>query len=165
LSARRRESPGGGCSGCGGVGSAGGRILSVRRADDLRQLARSYGRYDAVHIEVGLGELQTRSWEEQLLARYSACGCDAGAVAVIAAIAALPVLALVVPAIRSPEGAVLVPIWILAAALIGKALGIAYSRLRLHLEVRELTRMLTEAQGPIGRSRFHAHYQPVGTRL
>ena len=146
MSARRRESPGGarGCGGCGGVGSAGGRILSVRRTDDLRQLARSYGRYDSVHIEAGLGEVRTRSWEEQLLARYSACGCDAGAVAVIVAIAALPVLALVAPEIRSPAGAVLAPIWILVAALVGKTLGIAYSRLRLHFEVRELTRLLAE---------------------
>lgn len=151
MSARRRESPGPrGCSGCGGVGSAGGRILSVRRPDDLSRLTRSYGRHDAVHLEVGLDEAQTRFWEERLLARYAACGCDAGAVAVIVAIAALPLLALVAPAIRSPLGAVLVPAWILAAALIGKALGIAYARLRLHFEVGELTRLLTEDQRAIG---------------
>ncbi len=152
MSARRREAPGGarGCSGCGGVGSAGGRVLPVRRTDDLRQLARSYGRYDAIHLEAGLGEAQTRSWEERLLARYSACGCEAGAVAVIVALAALPAPALIVPAIRSPAGAVLAPVWILVAALIGKAVGIAYARLRLHFEVRELTRLLAGDQGVIG---------------
>lgn len=149
MSSRRRESPGAarGCSGCGGVGSAGGRTLSVRRPDDLRHLARSYGRYDAVHLEAGLGEAQTRSWEEQLLTRYSACGCDAGAVAVLVAIAVLPVLALVAPAIRSPAGAAIAPVWILAAAMIGKALGIAYARLRLHFEISELTLLISPRSG------------------
>jgi hypothetical protein len=137
------------CPGCGADGrSRGSRVLSIRRAEDLRSLTRSYGRFDGVSIKSAAIDTEARGrWEDGLLSAYSACGCDSGGLAVGASLLCLLLLAALDPGFRTVSGALVGIGLVIAAAVVGKALGIGIARIRLRRQVKALGPLLVPIAG------------------
>lgn len=134
------------CAGCGG--GVAGAILRARSGRDLAGLKRTWGRFEAIELATdALDESERVRWEARLLARYTACGCDTGAVAVLLALAGALVAGLASPNQPSWGGAGIALALCLAAALVGKVVGIAVARLRLARDVRRLGRLLDASGG------------------
>lgn len=120
---------------CGGKFPFDSRTLVATHAEDLDALLRTSGRFDAVVLRIDAIEQQDRvRWERRLVSAYTECGCDAGGLALLIALAAVTLSAFS----AHP------PSWILGigacfgAALGGKALGIGLARLRLWRDVRQI---------------------------
>jgi uncharacterized protein (TIGR03382 family) len=131
------------CSGCGGVVEA-RRVLRVRSRSDLARLTRSWNRFDRVDLVTDRLDADERErWERRLLSAYTECGCDAGGLTVLVALAGLVVFAVAFPRERTWTDAGLGLAATLAAAVVGKVAGIAVARIRLRRDIRRVRSFLT----------------------
>jgi hypothetical protein len=127
------------CAGCGGAVEV-GRVLHVRSERDLSRLSRTWNRYDRIRLVTDQLDADERGrWEERLLSAYANCGCDAGGVAVLLALVGLVVVAIAVPGARTWTAVGLGVATTVAAALIGKVVGVAIARLRLRRDIRRVS--------------------------
>ncbi len=127
-----------------------GELLSVRSASELDAvlqarpgLRRPRGR---VALEIpALGEAERGRWERLINRHYRACGCEAGAAMTVLSVVAYGVYLFLGGGLsaRGPLKVVALGIAVvLAAAVIGKGLGLLYARLRLLGLVAALRRRL-----------------------
>ena len=134
------------CAGCGGAVES-RRLLRVRSAVDLAQLARSWNRFDKIELATDRLEAGERErWERRLLSEYDECGCDAGGVAVLITLVGLVVFAVAVPHARTWTNVGLGVAATLAAAFVGKLAGIAVARVRMHRDIRRVQSFFGEQE-------------------
>ncbi|MBI3494147.1 MAG: hypothetical protein HY047_20565 [Acidobacteria bacterium] len=124
------------------------RALCIKTAADLGPLLRSFRRYDAIHIVSDAIAEDRDLWEQRLLSAYSDCGCTVGGAALVLTLGAWAVISLVSHETWTWRSAWLVIGACVAAALVGKAAGIAFARIGLRRDVRRLTLILA---GPASR--------------
>ena len=120
------------CQGCAGRVGVDRRTLCVGSGNDLGKLLRTFRRYDAVFILTpALAAEERRAWEHRLTDAYTECGCDAGAVSLVVALAIVCVVALFFPVAHTWLAVAAGGGFTLGMAIAGKIAGIAYARLRL----------------------------------
>ena len=134
------------CRGCGGR-TASDRTLVIADPHDLDQLRWTWKRFDDIRIVAGtLPPSQRDAWEDRLTSLYTECGCNAGGIATLLAIAVLGAAAIVAGRLSADiTGAAVALFAILGAATIGKAIGIAAARIRLRNERQRLRPLLEHA--------------------
>jgi len=128
-----------GCGACAGRFGTGPRTLCVRDAADLRSLLQKRPRFDSIRIVAPLPLDERLCWEQRLFALYDDCGCVVGSVALLCVLAATGLLALLQPASLGWQAIAIVLLMCFVAAVTGKFIGIAISRLRLRAAVRLLS--------------------------
>ncbi len=127
-----------------------GEVLSVRSASELDAVTRARpglrrprGR---VALEIPALEAAERArWERRVNRHYRACGCEAGAVLTVLAALAYGVYLLRFGGLSARAPLMVAALGIavvLAAAVVGKGLGLLYARLRLLGLVAALRRRL-----------------------
>ena len=120
---------------CGGKFPFDSRTLVATRAEDLDALLRTTGRFDVVLLRIdAISRDESAHWEQRLMRAYTECGCDAGGIALLIALAAIGASAFM----ANPPSWIAALIAVFGAALCGKALGIGLARLRLWRDVRQI---------------------------
>jgi hypothetical protein len=123
--------------------------LYIRTVGDLESLPkrrRRGGRPDRLVLDVeGLTEAEAKRWETRLSRYYFACGCEAGSVVLLLALAAYVVALAVAPggfgAANWRDAVAGVLIGFIAAGA-GKAAGLIHARWRLRTAIRTLASVL-----------------------
>jgi hypothetical protein len=117
-------------------------IRTVGDLESLLKRRRRGGRPDRLVLDVeGIAEADAKSWETRLSRYYFACGCEAGSVVLLVALAAYVVALAMAPGgfgaatWRDAVAGVLVGF---VAAGVGKAAGLIYARWRLRRTIRSL---------------------------
>ena len=130
------------CRGCGRKVTS-TRVLRVRTARDLARLTRTWRRYDAVELvteRIDPGERV--EWEQRLTDAYTECGCHAGGAALLVALVAVGVYAIAFAGDRSWETALIGFLVCVAAAIVGKLIGISLARWELRRDARRVAAIL-----------------------
>lgn len=115
--------------------------LTIASPSDLRELRRWNRRrgLTRVRLRLELPSAYVDSVERTLNRQIRACGCELGAVFVLAAVAV--VVARVVLArqgVGSMPALVASLVWLFVAALVGKLLGLAYAEWRVRATIDEM---------------------------
>lgn len=129
------------CRGCGGA--VAGRVLRVREPADLARLTRGRARYDTVELATErLAARERERWEERLATAHNECGCHAGGLALLAALAVVALAGILSPGdLTWSRVATGIGICI-AAAVVGKLAGIVVAQVRLRRDVRHVASFL-----------------------
>jgi hypothetical protein len=137
---------GDGCGGCRGSLIPDHRTLVIAAQEDLDLLLSTRGRFDAVVMQVDAPPDERTRWERRLLEAYADCGCDAGGVALLIALAAIAFVSFAMHATPSWRTGVTALFFCFGAAMLGKMAGLAVARLRLWRDIQQLSRLVPAAR-------------------
>src|SRR5262245_11889547 len=93
-------------------------------------------------MQVDAPQQERARWESRLLEAYSDCGCDAGGVALLVALAVIAFVSFAMHAAPSWRAGVTAMSFCFVAAMLGKLAGLAAARLRLSRDIRQLARLV-----------------------
>jgi hypothetical protein len=122
-------------------------LTVIREPDDLAHL-RSSALFPGRSLQLRLSELdghEARSWESRLNRHYRACGCGTSAAFLGVALCVGVALLAMRPGGVLAVGVLdlgLLAVAVIGAGVVGKLVGLAVARVRLHVAIRALRRRL-----------------------